>query len=164
MKYAILADIHSHLAALEAVLRDAKAQGCHAMACLGDIVGYYDQPKECLDLIRALGMPCVQGNHDLYCSVDETLAGFNPKAAETVRWTRAQLTPEDCRWLLSLKHVEVVAGFTIVHGTLDHPELWEYLFDKMAAARTFALQTSPVCFFGHTHVPVAFVRDSTDRE
>ena len=43
MKYAIIADIHAHLAALQAVLRDTEQQGCTHTACLGDIVGYYDK-------------------------------------------------------------------------------------------------------------------------
>jgi len=52
MKYAIIADIHAHLAALQAVLRDAEQRGCTRTACLGDIVGYYNKPRECVDIIR----------------------------------------------------------------------------------------------------------------
>jgi len=36
MKYAIIADIHANLEALEVVLADAKAQKCTHYACLGD--------------------------------------------------------------------------------------------------------------------------------
>jgi predicted phosphodiesterase len=46
---------------------------------------------------------------------------------------------------------------------LDRPELWGYVFDKSAAAASIAHQKTAVCFFGHTHVPVAFVRDSMVR-
>ncbi len=52
MKYAIIADIHAHLAALQGVLRDAEQRGCTHTACLGDIVGYHNKPKECVDIIR----------------------------------------------------------------------------------------------------------------
>ncbi|GEM_PF-2557638 len=52
MKYAILSDIHANLEALDVVLRDQKAQGCTHMACLGDIVGYGADPKECVDHLR----------------------------------------------------------------------------------------------------------------
>ena len=163
MKHAIIADIHANLPALQTVLRDAEQQGCTHHACLGDIVGYYWQPKECVDIIRGMNIPCVQGNHDLYCSTDEPLDGFNPDAAEAVCWTREQLAEDDRQWLRNLPLVQVVDGFTIVHAVLDQPARWGYVFDKPMAATSFAHQTTPVCFFGHTHVPVAFVRDSVVR-
>ena len=47
MKYAILADIHANLEALQAVLQDMKQQGCTHAVCLGDLVGYNASPKEC---------------------------------------------------------------------------------------------------------------------
>jgi predicted phosphodiesterase len=56
-----------------------------------------------------------------------------------------------------------VSNFTIVHATLDGPQRWGYVFDKLAAAASFTYQNTSVCFFGHTHVPVAFVRDSVVR-
>jgi diadenosine tetraphosphatase ApaH/serine/threonine PP2A family protein phosphatase len=51
----------------------------------------------------------------------------------------------------------------MVHATLDAPQRWEYVFDKRAAAQSLACQRTDLCFFGHTHVPVAFVRDSMVR-
>ena len=163
MKFAILADIHANLEALEAVLADAKAQQATHYACLGDVVGYCANPKQCLDVIRRMGMPCVKGNHDEYCSSDEALTGFNPHAAQAVEWTRNQLTPDDRKWLRDLKYMRLVANFSIVHATLDGPQRWGYVFDKLAAAASFTYQNTALCFFGHTHVPVAFIRDSVVR-
>jgi predicted phosphodiesterase len=163
MKYAIIADIHANLEALEVVLQDAKEQNCSHYACLGDVVGYNANPKECLDIIRDMGMPCVKGNHDEYCSIESNLEGFNPHAAEAIHWTRAQLTEEDREWLRNLKYIRLVASFSIVHATLDGPQRWGYVFDRLAAAASFTYQNTSVCFFGHTHVPVAFIRDSVVR-
>lgn len=163
MKYAILADIHANLHALEAVLEDMKKQGCIHAVCLGDIVGYNANPKECLDIIRGMNIPCVKGNHDEYCSSDKPLADFNAHAARAAEWTRQQLPDEDKKWLQSLPLTQVVDGFTIVHATLDSSARWGYVFDKLAAAAHFAHQTTPVCFFGHTHVPVAFVKEAVVR-
>ena len=163
MKYAIIADIHANLEALEVVLQDTKAQKCTHYACLGDVVGYNANPKECLDTIRGMGMPCVKGNHDEMCSQDTVLEGFNPHAAEAVTWTRQQLNEEDCQWLRELKYFRLVANFSIVHATLDGPQRWGYVFDRLAAAASFTYQNTTVCFFGHTHVPVAFIRDSVVR-
>ncbi len=163
MKYAVIADIHSNLEALEVVLADAKAQNCTHYCCIGDVVGYGANPRECLEIVRSMGMPCVKGNHDEYCSMDETLEGFNPHAAEAVQWTRQQLSAEERQWLRDLKYVRLVASFTMVHSTLDVPQRWGYVFDKLAAAASFTYQNTAVCFFGHTHVPVAFIRDSVVR-
>ncbi len=162
-KYAILADIHANLQALEAVLDDLKQQGCAHAVCLGDIVGYNANPKECLDIIRGMNIPCVQGNHDGYVGGDDALGDFNPDAARAVEWTRQQLPEEGRRWLSELPLTQTVAGFTVVHATLDEPSRWGYVFDKLAAAAHFQHQSTPVCFFGHTHVPVAFVKDSVVR-
>lgn len=82
MKYAIIADIHANLEALTAILEDARAQNPTHYVCLGDVVGYNANPKECLKIIREMNIPCVKGNHDEYCSMDEQLEGFNPNAAE----------------------------------------------------------------------------------
>ncbi len=163
MKYAIIADIHANLEALQVVLEDIKAQNCTHVACLGDVVGYNANPKECLDIIRGMNIPCVKGNHDEYCSTDENLEGFNPHAAEAVNWTRKQLTVDDRQWLKDLKYLRLVSSFSIVHATLDVPQRWGYVFDKLAAAASFTYQNTSVCFFGHTHVPVAFIRDSVVR-
>jgi predicted phosphodiesterase len=163
MKFAIIADIHGNLEALQAVLEDAQKQGCTHYACIGDVVGYGANPRECLQIVRSMGMPCVKGNHDEYCSIEESAEGFNPLAAEAVMWTRQQLSEEDRQWLRDLRYVRMVTNFTIVHATLDAPQRWGYVFDKLAAAASFPYQNTPVCFFGHTHVPVAFVRDSMVR-
>ena len=163
MKFAIIADIHANLDAFQVVLEDTKQQKVTHYACLGDVVGYNANPKECLDIVRKMQMPCVKGNHDEYCSSEEALDGFNPAAAEAVNWTRRQLSDEDRQWLRDLKYTRMVTNFTIVHATLDGPQRWGYVFDKLAAAASFTYQNTPICFFGHTHVPVAFVRDSVVR-
>jgi len=161
MKYAILGDIHSNLEALQTVLAHAKQQNCTHYVCLGDIVGYGPNPKECLDIVRSLNCPVVMGNHDEYCGTILDLTGFNPMAAEAIKWTREQLTEDDREWLRGLKYSRIVEAFTIVHATLDLPEKWAYVFDKLAAAASMNYQRTPVCFNGHTHVPVAFVRTPT---
>jgi predicted phosphodiesterase len=160
MKYAIIADIHANLEAFNTVLADIKAQNCTHVACLGDVVGYNANPKECLDIVRAMNIPVVKGNHDEYCSTENDLEGFNPHAAEAINWTRDQLTPDDRQWLRDLKYMRLVTSFTLVHATLDQPQRWGYVFDKLAAAASFTYQNTAICFFGHTHVPLAFVRDA----
>ena len=163
MKYAIIADIHGNLEAFQVVLDDIRAQNATHIVCLGDVVGYNANPKECLQIVRDMNIPVVKGNHDEYCSSNEHLEGFNPHAADAVHWTRDQLTDDDKKWLRELKYSRMAANFTMVHATLDAPDRWGYVFDKLAAAASFPYQTTQMCFFGHTHVPVAFMRDTVVR-
>ena len=163
MKYALLGDIHANLEALEVVLQDAKEHGVTKYACVGDVVGYNANPVECMNIVRELGCTTVRGNHDHYCSHAENLNGFHPLAADVVDWTRKQLNAEQQDWLRKLKFVAPVESFTIVHSTLDTPEMWGYVFDKLEAEANFNYQTTTLCFYGHTHVPLAFEKSDTVR-
>ncbi|KAB2667987.1 MAG: metallophosphoesterase family protein [Verrucomicrobia bacterium] len=160
MRYGIIADIHANLEGLQVVLEDIKQQKCTHVVCLGDVVGYGANPKECLDIIRGMNIPVVKGNHDEYIGSSEDPEGFNDAAAEAVSWSRNQLTEDDRKWLRDLKYFRLVANFSIVHATLDAPQRWGYVFEKLEAAASFTYQNTQVCFFGHTHVPVAFIRDT----
>ncbi|MEY4916432.1 MAG: hypothetical protein RL616_345 [Verrucomicrobiota bacterium] len=163
MKYAIIADIHGNLEAFQVVLEDIRAQQVDHIVCLGDVVGYNANPKECLQIVRDMNIPCVKGNHDDLCSTNNELEGFNPHAADAVHWTRNQLNEDEKKWLRDLKYTRMAANFTMVHATLDAPERWQYVFEKLAASASFPYQLTQVCFFGHTHVPVAFMRDTMVR-
>jgi diadenosine tetraphosphatase ApaH/serine/threonine PP2A family protein phosphatase len=159
MRYAILSDLHSNLEATEAVLADARERDCTHFVCLGDVVGYNANPHECVDIVRDLECPAVKGNHDEQASLTDSSRGFNALAEAAINWTRAHLTEEDKEWLRTLRLSQKVRDFTIVHATLDAPDQWGYVFNKLDAVATLACQDTTVCFFGHTHVAGAFVRD-----
>ena len=126
--YAIIGDIHANLEALEAVLDDARSQGVTDFYCLGDVVGYNANPHECIAKIRELDCATVRGNHDHYCSHNESLDDFQPNAANVIAWTRRLLSDEDEKWLHDLPLSIVMPGITLVHGTLDMPERWGYVW------------------------------------
>src|SRR5438093_604813 len=65
MRVAIVSDIHSNLAALEAVLADADSRRIDEVWCAGDIVGYGPEPSACLRIVRERASVCIAGNHDL---------------------------------------------------------------------------------------------------
>ncbi len=162
MKFAVLSDIHANLEALQAVLAKCRALGVDQYVCLGDIVGYGANPSECLELIRSLKpVAVVKGNHDEFVSNnDEVMEGFNPHARAAVLWTKAQLSEEQRHYLAELPMRNSPRGtdFTVVHGTLDSPDTWGYIFDVHNAADNFSYQFTPICFCGHSHVPLAFCK------
>jgi diadenosine tetraphosphatase ApaH/serine/threonine PP2A family protein phosphatase len=159
MRFAILSDLHANLEATEAVLADARERDCTHFICLGDVVGYNANPHECLALVREMGCPVVKGNHDEQAALAESSRGFNALAEAAINWTREHLTSEDKEWLHALPLTQQVRDFTIVHASLDTPEQWGYVFNSLDAIASFAFQQTTVCFFGHTHVAGAFVRD-----
>ncbi len=157
MEWAIFADVHGNLDALEAVLADARAAGAGRYACLGDIVGYGAEPDACCERVRALGCAAVvRGNHDHACSHRTSLAWFNPRAAEAARWTREHLSEENRAWLRTLPYRAVAAGAALVHGSLFEPPHWDYVVDTASARRHFERQRTETAFVGHSHVPCLF--------
>lgn len=159
MRFAILSDLHANLEATEAVLADAHEHDCTHFICLGDVVGYNANPHECLEIVQKMQCPVVKGNHDEQATLTESSRGFNALAEAAINWTRAHLTNEDKEWLRALPLTQQVHDFTIVHATLDAPDQWGYVFNSLDAVASFAYQETTVCFFGHTHVAGAFVRD-----
>ena len=162
MKYAVLSDIHANLEAFEAVLKRCRELGADQYISLGDTVGYGADPSACLELLRSLNpLAVVKGNHDEFASNDdEVMEGFNPHARAAVLWTKAQLSKEQRDYLANLPMRVTPKGsnFTIVHATLDSPDAWGYIFDTHHAADNFSYQFTPICFCGHSHVPLAFCK------
>ncbi len=159
MRFAIISDLHANLEATNAVVEDAHTKDCTHFVCLGDLVGYNANPRECIEIVRALDCPIVKGNHDEQASLSESSRDFNELAEHAISWTRAQLTDEHKQLLAGLRMTRQVRDFTIVHATLDTPAEWGYVFNNLDAMASFTYQHTPVCFFGHTHVAGAFVRD-----
>lgn len=156
MRYAILADIHANLAALEAVLGDIERRGgVDGFWCLGDVVGYGPDPQACLDRLLKLGCLGVAGNHDLAAIGKITTRDFNPTAALAARWTKGQLRPDGASYLESRPLVIESGDFTLVHGSPRDP-VWEYLVETSLARVNFARLKTRYCLVGHSHVPLVF--------
>jgi len=159
MRFAIFSDVHANLEAFEAAMEDAREHGATNYVCLGDVVGYNANPHECAQRIREMDCPIVKGNHDEQASLIESSRDFNELAEHAIGWTRNNLTDEDKEWLRNLRLERQVRDFTIVHATLDTPSQWGYVFNNLDAAASFTYQHTAVCFFGHTHMPMIFIRD-----
>ena len=62
---ALIADVHSNLEALDAVLADIDSTVPEArLICAGDLVGYGPNPIECIERLRERRALAVIGNHD----------------------------------------------------------------------------------------------------
>lgn len=152
-RIAIISDIHSNLAALEAVVKHAGT--VDGWWCTGDIVGYGPQPNECIAKLLELDVRCIMGNHDHGVLNLSEIPWFNSTAGDALVWTETQLTPDSREFLTNLPTTRVEGGFELVHGSPRQP-LTEYVMSADIAEQSFRRMTEPVCFIGHTHVPSSF--------
>ncbi len=153
MRYAVLSDIHGNLEALTAVLDSLTSAQIDRVLCPGDVVGYGADPVACLDRLRACEAVIVAGNHDLACVGKMDIEWFHQAARAAVMWTRDQLMVRDLDLLRRLHVTEIVEPCTLVHGTLTHPQRFEYLVNAGQAIETLAACQTLMCLIGHTHVP-----------
>lgn len=158
MRYAILGDIHANFQALEAVASALEDEAVDRVVSVGDVVGYGADPALCIALLRDLKASVVAGNHDWAAIGRLEPEFFNPYARAAIEWTAATLTTEEKAWLAALP---LVAHFdnevSVVHATVESPERFDYIQSYYDAARSLNAMSTPVCFSGHSHVPLAFV-------
>lgn len=156
MRFAVLADIHGNLEALNAVCEDMGSQQIDEYLCLGDIVGYGADPEECVRIIRDLGCLCVAGNHD-HASIGRLdISLFNQYAREAALWTAEHLSNDSIDFLLGLSFVEHLPQLVMVHGSLQMPETFNYIQTVRDAEFNFKVMDKPLCLCGHSHVPLSF--------
>jgi len=164
---AIISDIHGNLEALEAVLADIRSQEISDIYCLGDIVGYGPNPRECVDRVMEHCQVCLLGNHDQGALFDPE--GFNAGAERAIFWTRKMLESGDPRgnerrwdFLGELPRTIREGDLLFVHGSARNP-LNEYVFpediyNQRKMESIFSLVPKH-CFQGHTHIPGVFTED-----
>ncbi len=153
----MISDIHGNLPALESVLKDAGK--VDAVWCLGDLVGYGPFPSECVARVRQLpGLTCLMGNHDAAVLGQIDLDTFNRDARLSVLWTRTAMDAEGMEYLGSLPERAKEGDATLVHGSPRNP-IWEYVLDAYTAADNFYYFDTPVCFCGHSHLPLMYHLD-----
>ena len=153
---AVFSDVHSNADALAAVLADMDAQEARSRVCLGDIVGYAAEPAKCLEMIRALNCPVLQGNHDQYAASDEPMLGIRGAAQRGIIYSRANLSAEQREYLSKLPLTREEPTCQFVHASLDEPDEWIYVTSAWEALSHFSRQSQRLCFCGHTHLPMVW--------
>lgn len=166
---AIISDIHGNLEALEAVLEDIRSREIAEIVCLGDVIGYGPDPRECLERVRGFDV-LIRGNHEDAVLKGEASA-FHRAARDAVEWTRKQLfgpsvpekEAEEIRGFMeSFKITVDIEGIRYVHGSPRDP-IKEYITprdarNKKKMGEIFAA-TDTVFFIGHSHTPGVFTEE-----
>ncbi|MFP3042020.1 metallophosphatase family protein [Treponema primitia] len=155
MRILVVSDIHANLAAFDAVLQKTRADR-DAVLCLGDLVGYGPDPRECIARAAEHCTVVLGGNHDLAAGGVTDLSNFADHARIALEWTRPQLSPEDSAYLSKLPLKTTYGDLLLSHGSPENP-LWGYVFSQTDAATAFTKSKFTRCFFGHTHLPSFFL-------
>lgn len=163
MKIAVIADIHSNIDALEAVLKDIREKNADLTVCVGDLVGYSPFPNEVIDAIRSNNILTIMGNYDdavghmrIVCGCDYPDPKDAERAGISLHWTITHTTEENLAYLASLP-LQMTLTFegksvTFVHGSPR--QLNEYLRENSeAAAEVMSSFAGDILVCGHTHVP-----------
>jgi predicted phosphodiesterase len=156
MRLAVIADIHGNVAALQTVLADVKTRGAEGIINLGDCVSGPLWPRETMELLQALGLPTVRGNHDRW--VAET-PRERMGASDAFAFDR--LTAAQCRVLEDLPALlDLGEGISAVHGTPSDDN--QYLLEDIVAgglalakpatiAERLGAVSAGVVLCGHSH-------------
>ncbi len=159
MRAAIISDIHGNRHAFEAVLAAAREAQADEVWCLGDVVGYGAEPDACVELAREHCDICLAGNHDLAVTGDLGIEEFSHGAAVSARWTMETIRPENLAYLQALAPSGAEREWGLYHASPRDP-IWEYVLSEAIADRCFDAAAQRVCFVGHSHVALAFVREN----
>ena len=161
MKYAVISDIHGNLEALNAVLKDIKRRGADVIVCLGDIVGYYPDPRRCIELVKSNAKHSVAGNHDYAVMGKTDTSCFTYFAYSALEWTKQHLTESDKAFLNTLPLTVELDGLSFTHASPRDPEKFSYVFpdNEYSVFEAFSCLTQPITFIGHTHWPSVMVQE-----
>lgn len=168
MKIGILSDIHANLYALEVVVELLEKENISKLLILGDIIGYYYNPKEVLDLLKKFDICCVKGNHEQMLEdviKDSCKREFiKQKYGNGIEIALQTLEQKDIDYLKSLPHNQIIEINSIkiwlCHGSPWDMNYYIYPDAKSSEIDKFDDYKSDYIFFGHTHYATIFEKSN----
>jgi putative phosphoesterase len=157
-----IADIHGNPEALEAVIDDIRAVAVDEVIVAGDLVGRGPCGDAIVRRIKALGWPCLRGNHEDYLlsfvrrEVPEQWYGCDEWAGS--EWMANELSPEAVEFIDALPFTlsgSSMPELRVVHGSpVSHTEGLGNWTDEATLAERLCSIDEPVLVCGHTHRPM----------
>lgn len=146
MKFAILADIHGNVTALEAVLADCGKRGVDQFILLGDLFTKGSRPREVYECIRDLDIELsILGNTEMW--LFHTMKKSREK--EMAAFTLSELNAEALNYCNSLEKINLRSWgsnlVTFVHDSCDTMIHEEKNKQELSAN---------IIISGHTHLPL----------
>ncbi len=151
MRIALIADIHSNLVALQAVLADIRRHQPDRIISLGDQVNLGPKPREVLDLLHKQNVACLHGNHERYIlSAMQDDPGYRGANFASLRYNASLLKPEEIKFPKFLQ----IGGVLFTHALPEDDRFPVFDPEKAIPAlrkMQFDEPTHIVC--GHGHNP-----------
>lgn len=152
MKIAVFSDVHSCYKRMAAVFEDMEQDHVDLHVCLGDVIGYGDQPEKTVQLLKSKNVISVRGNHELAMFDEKYLSYFPYDIKKPLLANMAAISKESAQYLENTPPFLVKEGCHFVHGT-PPDKLTTYIYDvsDYYLKSMFNNTTTRVFFTGHTH-------------
>lgn len=162
MKVAVLADIHANIAALTHVLAEVRAEGIGHLILLGDMVGYYYEPRAVIAALAPFECTAIRGNHEamaLAARADPAvLDDYRARYGSGLDALFDQFGAAEWDWLAALPETrDITLGdsrIRLAHGAPFDPDA--YIYPDADAARMERVVEGfdgDFVWLGHTHYP-----------
>jgi predicted phosphodiesterase len=159
MRVALISDLHGNAVAFRAALADVERHDVDLIVSLGDVAQGGPQPKECVDLLRELGCPCVYGNSDDFLLTLDF--GADPvddedqkrRQLETAAWSREQLGAEGLEFLAGFQPTVQAGRVLCCHATPSSNE--DVILpdtDRAELAKVLEATDAEAVAAGHVHL------------
>jgi predicted phosphodiesterase len=159
VRVALLSDMHGNAVAFRAALADVERHSVDLIVSLGDVAQGGPQPKECVDLLRELGCPCVFGNSDGFLLTLDF--GAEPvedeerrqRLLDTAEWSREQLGQEGLAFLRGFQPTVRSGDVLCCHATpVSNEDVILPGTDRAELERALANVETAAVAAGHVHL------------
>ena len=170
--FAVLADVHANLPALEAVLSFLKTENIRQGMVLGDTVGYGPHPAACIERLIDSGLTVIKGNHDHAAANGNNTRGMSSVARWCIDWSIPRLSAEQLIWLndlpLELSSPEQSEKkWVAMHGSpIDPNYFYAYVYEMTYIQNLDFMRKRNLdfCFHGHSHMQGTYSRTRSLKE
>ena len=137
---------------MAAVFKDMEKYQIDQFVCLGDIIGYGDQPEETINLLMEKKVVSVRGNHELAMFNRRYLELFPKAIKQPLLDNIAVISTKSIRYLEDTPDYLKLKNCHFVHGT-PPDKLTTYIYDvtDYYLKSLFNNTEEQVFFTGHTH-------------
>lgn len=122
-RLAFISDIHGNFPALNAVWKDIQSREIDKVVCLGDLVGYYSQINEVIELLRNNKVKCIIGNHDYAMAFNDGVINRSGTCTNVLRKQLAYIHKDNLNFIKTLPKSLVIEDNTncilCIHGGLN---------------------------------------------
>ncbi len=159
MRIAYISDLHSNFFAVESLEKDLKSQGVDEIRCLGDILNFGSKPVETLQWVKENCSIVLRGENDSFIAGIEGFYLSNPMAIKAADWTFDFLTDEDFEYIENLPVDYEDNSVILTHDEPSVPGSMAFVSSVKSARDTMTCYSGKICFYGHVHIPLIFVKD-----